>query len=284
MVYSKSAFAGSFVTSFVVLLLLVAYLVSTPAVLAALPLADVVGIGGLYLEADEFSGNNGEVYPVKGTSTGEPIEADTPVCQSRPMLAIDLQDATVNGFTARKDIELPHLSDRWLSIVIDQGTGSSIEANNLTFFVTQLQVDELLLRNVLIREAQPPATSSQPVDVTPENQNSATSQKWGPNSGEFYLKAGFNSPRDGLVARQDDANAAAEAWLHGLTAEQVTFKSGGLSGIEIDISFPTDNGLSDFYDPIGTSDDRLGYDEPSDNNLDQDRDEGYFDCLPVEAQ
>lgn len=286
MVYSRSAFATTLLVSFIVSVVVLGYVFATPAVLANLPLADVVGIGGLYFQADGFSGEVAEAYPVKGSSTGQPIDANTPVCQSRPMIAIDLQQANVDGFTARKDIKLPHLSDRWMSIEISQGSGSSINGEEITFFVTQLFVDRLDLRNVLIREARPPVGSFEPAEEPPEDQTQVTNEKWGPGSGEFYLKAGFGPPvlnRDGLVASKVDEDYAAAAWLHGLTAREITFESGGLSAIELDISFPTDNGLENFYRPPD-GDNLFGYDEPTDNNFNSDRDEGYFDCLPVEDQ
>jgi hypothetical protein len=253
-------------------------LFSTQIVMAAFPLMDVVGVGGFYLEAEEFTGEEAEVYPVEGDKTGPtgPADPDTPVCENRPMMAIELNTAFVDGFVARKDLQLPHLEDRWMSIEISQPTGGQIDANRVTFFVTQLGVDDLTIRNVIIREAQDPNNPrAEPRFMNPSD---VSNQKFGPNSNEFYIEGGNSAQgKVGLSA------VGAEAWLHAVTAQSVEFSNTQGVGIEVDISFPTNTGVENFYEDNS----RLGYDEEFKGGgfgVDRDANDRYFDCLPVEAQ
>ena len=128
--YGKLRFAASFVSSTVIVVAFILFVLSTQIAMAALPLMVVVGIGGLYLSANSFSGQDAIVYPVEGPGT--PVDADTPVCQSRPMLAIELQTAKVDGFQARKDVQLPHLKDRWVSIEKSLPSGGEINGDQIT--------------------------------------------------------------------------------------------------------------------------------------------------------
>jgi hypothetical protein len=208
--YRKLHFAVSAIVSVTVVSVLIFTLMSTQLAMAALPLTDVVGIGGLYLNADSFTGKNAQVYPVKGTGIdgpSEPVDADTPVCKQRPMLAITLNDANVQGFEVRKDLKLPHLAERWMTIELDQPFGS-IDANNITFYTTQLEVDTLTLRNVLIREGRPEEGGQDPA-IAPRNQDltEITNKKWGPYSGEFYLEGGNTTENGPPGLNASDAQA-----------------------------------------------------------------------------
>jgi hypothetical protein len=276
-------------------LVLVVMLITSQLAVAALPLMDATGIGGIFLQASSFEGNDAKVYPVQGTGidTEEPIDADTPVCEQRPMIAIELGDAFIEGFNARKDIQLPHLQDRWMSIEISQPDTGQIDATpdgNITLYTTQLQADELIIRNVLIREGQPGEFASQDATVAPRNQNlldpntfpdNPTDDKFGPYSGEFYIEAGdtVNPDDPGIVANDDafdDDNFAVAAWIHGITARKVSFiNPSGPGGISLDVSFPTDASVESYYNgKLGFSGDETGS-KARDN---------YFDCVPVEVQ
>ena len=230
--YARLRFAVSMAASLTVVVSLIVMLLSTQIAMAALPLADVVGVGGLYLSADSFQGGGAEVYPVRGqdVGSGSGVDADTPVCMQRPMLAIELDTAEVSGFQARKDVQLPHLQDRWMTIEISQPDSGKIYGDTITFYTTQLQVDQLDIRNIVIRESQPGQFASQDARVNPRDQNlgatdafgdtvNPTQDKFGPYSGEFYIEGGNAPNNPGLDAQ------GAEAWLHAVTGEGITFNT-----------------------------------------------------------
>lgn len=290
MAYNRLRLAVSLAFSAGILILVVTLITSQLAI-AALPLMDATGIGGIFLQADTFEGNDAKLYPVQGTGTDtdEPIDADTSVCEQRPMIAIELGDAFIEGFNARKDIQLPHLQDRWMTIEIFQPDTGQIDATpdgNITLYTTQLQADELIIRNILIREGQPGEFAGQDATVAPRNQNigsfdNPTDDKFGPYSGEFYIEAGdtVNPDDPGIVANDDPFdgnNFAVAAWIHGITARKVSFvdTSGG-GGIELDVSFPTTTSVESYYNG------KLGYSGDETGSKARDN---YFDCLPVEAQ
>ena len=281
--YGRLRFTLSFVISVATVSALILLVLSSQIAMAVLPLADVVGVGGLYLSADSFQGQGAEVYPVRGqdVGSGSGVDADTPVCLQRPMLAIELDTAEVTGFSARKDLQLPHLEDRWMTINISQTDSASgdgkIYGDQITFYTTQLQVGQLDIRNIVIRESQPGPGTTDTARVNPRNQNigannNPTTEKFGPYSGEFYIEGGNAPNKPGLNA------TGAEAWLHAVTGQGITFNTtlSSLSGIDLDVSFPTNSEVQSYYN------DKLGY--TGDESASQYNRDNYFDCVPVEVQ
>lgn len=225
--------------------LLVLFLVLTSQV--AMALLPVVGVGGVYAEIDYFEGNDGTMYP-NIDEAGSPA-TDTPACEALPMLVIQLQDGVVERFDIRKDIRLPHLEDRWMSLRIEQPFGASISLDEISFYTTQLAADSLLVRNINVQE-------------------SNTGGKWGPDSGEFVLEGGQDtgSTTPGLEAEN------VEVWLHAVTGQGITFESTSSfnPAINVELEYPTTSQLQNYYDG------RLGYNDPT---FGMDR-EDYFGCTP----
>ena len=231
----------------------------------AVALMPVLGIGGFYVEADSFEGEGGVVYPEK-TDFASPVATDTPSCEERPMIVIELDEANVDRFDIRKDIELPHLTNRWMSIRIEQPFGSTISGDQLSLYTTQLQANDFTIRNIIMREAGP---------------NGNSNDKWGPESGEFYLEGG-----DGVTNPAQNPGIEAsgvEAWIHGVTGQQITFESAysSYSAINVELEYPTETELESWYE----DDDRLGYGDPPDTNPDafgyqRTHRDNYFDCVP----
>lgn len=246
MEYSYSRLAASLVSSIVVVILLLTLVLSSQVAVALLP---VLGVGGIYGEIESFDGNDGTVYPEYTDGIGSPVATDTESCEQIPMLVIELEDGTVENFDIRKDIELPHLTDRWMSIRIEQEDTGQIQLDSLQIYTTQLAADSLLIRNIELEE-------------------SNFGGKFGPNSGEFVLEGGQDT---GALTPGIEASGV-EAWAHAVTGDGITIEdtAGGL-GIGIELEFPTTSQISDFYD------NRLGYDgAPVDNR------EDYFGCTPTE--
>lgn len=247
--HSRRRLSATFLLSVVAVSLLIFLILSSHVAMALMP---VVGIGGIYAEIDSFEGNDGYVYPeyTDGTSFFDPVGTDTPACEQIPMLVIELEDGEVNNFDIRKDIELPHLGDRWMSVRIEQGFGGQIELDSLSIYTTQLAADSLLVRNIQLEE-------------------SSTGGKFGPNSGEFTLEGGQDtgSFTPGLEAE------GVEAWIHATTGQGITFQdTTGVLGLEIELEYPTTSELESYYDG------RLGYDTWG---VVQNR-ESYMGCTPTE--
>jgi hypothetical protein len=282
--YKGSVFGLSLLGSVAAVALLIYLVLSSTIAMSLLP---VVGIGGLYGSADEFAGQKATVFPQHGgAATGSSQYTATPTCQNRPMLVIRLEDdVEIRGFQVRKDIELPFLRNRYFSININQPLGSAsddpafIEATQARLFITQLEIDELIARNAKITEGG--RTVAQEGPSTPDSEISQ--QKWGPNSGEFLLIAGQNNQADnpGPGGTPGLDATGANAWIHGVTADSVVFRTGDQeSTIEIDMQYLTESELEDFYDG------ELGYNLPSGQNPETgvtppsfERDD-YFDCVP----
>lgn len=245
--HSKRRLVAAVISSSVAVSLLVFLILSSHVAMALMP---VVGIGGVYGQIDSFEGNDGYVYPEYTDGSSFPVATDTPACEQIPMLVVELEDGEVNNFDIRKDIELPHLSDRWMSIRIEQGFGGSIELDSLQIYTTQLAADSLLVRNIQLEEQ-------------------GHGGKFGPNSGEFTLEGGqdTSSFTPGLEAD------GVEIWLHAVTGQGITFQDDtGVLGLDIDIEYPTTSELESYYDG------RLGYDTWG---VVQNR-EDYMGCTPDE--
>lgn len=244
--YSGRVLLSSLSLSGLALLLVVFLLLTSQVTMALMP---VVGIGGVYAEIDYFEGNDGTMYP-NIDEWGSPA-TDTPECEAIPMLVIELQDGVVERFDIRKDIELPHLDDRWMSLRIEQPFGASIDLDEISFYTTQLAADSLLVRNIRAEE-------------------SNFGGKWGSDSGEFVLEGGQDTAswEPGLEASN------VEVWLHAVTGQGITFESTSSfnPAINVELEYPTTSELESYYDG------RLGYNEPS---FGMDR-EDYFGCTPTE--
>jgi len=247
--YSPRKFATSLSAFAVLAALLVFFILSSQVGVAILP---VVGMGGVFLQADEFNGENGVVYPQYGQLSSEYPEktTDTANCKQRPMLAFQLDAASVNGYTIFKDIKLPYFDQRWMSVAIDQSDGS-LEAQNgqIKIFTTQLQAGTLELDNVEIAEQ-------------------SNGQVWGPNSGEFLLKG---DPQDS-VAGTDLRATDVKAWVHAITGQQINFRSP--SGITFDVQYNTTTEIQQRYENIGI----FG------GSTNRAKRENYFDCLPAQPE
>lgn len=249
--YSKGKTTTAFFLSTVILVGFVSFFVLSQVAVALLP---VLGIGGIMLNADSFDGENGTVYPQKGELAEHPDRVtDTVECEERPMIVFDLDRARVDSYQVFKDIKLPYFEDWWMTVVIDQPEGS-IEATSAQIFTTQIQIEELELINVEIREAGPDGEST---------------DKWGPESGEFLMRG---DPQGSTPAGEEDLFASgAVGWLHALTAEEVRFV-GGAEPVELELSFQDSDDIQERYEEIGLLD--VGGIERDD----------YFDCLPVQPE
>jgi hypothetical protein len=249
-------FGASLALSAVFLFGLIFLILSSTVVMGLLP---TLGIGGVYVEGETFFGNDGTVYPASNQYTDTPAET----CDERPMLAIELQDAIIQGFTFRKDVKLPFIPNRWMSISIVQpsaGTGDSavIDANTITLYTTQLEGQSLLIRNIDLREG-------------------ASNDKFGPNSGELLLEGGANV--EGSCQVGDTSGCGIEAtdingWVHAVTGDGVLFDSRSQdNAIEVDLSYPTTAEVRDYYE--GT----FSYNIPDSRGNSYDRNQ-YFSCVP----
>jgi len=240
--YSKGRFAGTFTFTTALVLTLLFLIFFGQVAMGVLP---VVGIGGVLLQADSFEGNNGLVFPQYGQSAPPSHGVtDTSNCQRRPMLVFQLDGATVNGYKVFKDIQLPYLSDQWMTIKVDQPT-NSIQGNQIRIYTTQLAAGTLELDNVEISEG--------------ESQN-----KWGPNSGEFLLKGDPNQNVGPTDLRAMDITT----WVHAITGQSVTFTGSASDPVEIDIQFNTTSELDTRYSSEGVL-------NPTETSR-----ENYMDCLP----
>lgn len=247
MSHRKRLFTVSFAAASVLLLALIALVLLSQVAVALLP---VLGIGGVMLDADDFNGEEGAMYPQKGQLADHHDRVtDTAACEERPMLVLDLKTARINGYRVFKDIELPFYDDWWMTIHIDQPTGT-IEAEAAKIYVTQLQVDEFVLDNVEVRTAGPDGTST---------------DKWGSESGEFIMRG---DPQGDTPEGEEDLFAeGATAWLHALTGEQVTFVAGD-EPVELGLTFQDSDDIQERYDDMGLLE------------IEDKHREDYFDCLP----
>ena len=283
MTFSKKRFGLSITLSIAVTVFLLYLVISAGFVMGLLP---VVGIGGVYAEGESFSGNVGTIYPEYDDSqsiNNEPI-TDTPAsqCEVRPMVVFQLENARVEGIEFRKDLQLPFLTNRWMSLRLIQPSSSTgqpafLSGDQVRLYITQLKADELIIRNIDLREAGPGGVS-------------ASGPKWGPQSGELYIEGGDTNGTvlpdgtdgdvaDGLVAQD------LEVWVHGLEGQSIGFNPGDQStAIVAELEFPTDGEVANYYNK------RLGFDLPEYPNQENpefpaqstDRDE-YFTCNPIES-
>lgn len=250
MKYSKLRFTGVFSTATVATVALIFLVVSSQVAVAVLP---VVGIGGLLLTADEFTGQDATVYPEKGQLENAPDSVtDTVACEERPMLVFDLQGASAQNFALYKDIQVPYFTDQWATIKIVETNGGSLDANNVQIYTTQLEASSLNITNIRLAEAGP-------------NPNVRSTEKFGPNSGEFILQGDPESTAtqgDNLVSKD------IKTWVHAITGQSVVIQgdTGGLVNIELD--YVTTADIQNRYDNIGM-------DTAEISNR-----ENYFDCLP----
>lgn len=257
MTYSKPRFGKSFFLSVVTVSVVVALVLTSQISMALMP---VLGVGGLYVQADVLGGNDGTIYPEHGGITGDP-HTTTPGCDShRPMIVFELGDAIVDGFEIRKDLRVPHL-DRYMSITIDEPDGFLV-GDTLSVYLTQLEADYLELVNIELYEGGPDGTGGSP---------------WGEESSVFRMEGGFNTDDNtfGVVA------VDAEFWAHAMTGEQIAFVADEGSTINVELEYLTSSELNDYYY------DRLGYNLPEYPDYQNpqhpaqvtDRDE-YFTCNP----
>lgn len=242
MSYSKDRFTATFALTVLGTAALIFLILSSQIAVAALP---VVGMGGILLSADDFQGNNGKVYPQYGQTQGPSHGiTDTARCKQRPMLVFELDQASVNGYQIYKDVQIPYFEDRWLSVTVDQPSNSISSPETIKIYTTQLTADQLSLINVQMREG-------------------TSSNKWGPNSGEFILEG---DPGNNVNPDLFATNVV--TWVHALTGQQVTLEGTAANPVEIDIQYNTTADLRSRYNNLGILD------------TSQVRRPNYFDCLP----
>lgn len=286
MVLSSRRFAASFGGSAVLTAVLVVVVIDAGMVFALMP---TVGIGGLYADGQSFEGNVGKIYPVYQTggsgAPGDPI-TDTPAsgCDTRPMVVFALEDARVSGVSFRKDVEMPFLANRFMSLNVTQPAGAGgqpafFNASEIKIYTTQLRATQLIIRNIDMREAGPGGVSGDPGDP-----------KWGETSGELYVEGGNTTGTvmpDGTPGAQVPGLEAIdlEMWIHGLEGRQIGFFPGDqVAAVDIELDYVTEAELDRYYDG------RLGHDLPEYPNQenpeypgqDTDRD-NYYSCDPVDA-
>lgn len=231
---------------------LIFLILSSQVAMATFP---VVGIGGLFLTADTFDGEDAIVYPEKGTiDESRGVVTDTMACQERPMLVFDLQGAEATNYALYKDIRVPYFQDEWVTIQIVEENGGVIDASNIQLYTTQLEADTLDVDNIRLAEGGPGAGRSD--------------EKFGPNSGEFILQG------DPLGQTPDGDNnlrtTNVKAWLHAILGQQLVLQGGADGFVDIELRYLTTSDIQNRYDSIGIDSlDRQGRSR-----------EGYFDCLP----
>jgi hypothetical protein len=279
--YSTSRFSSVAALSGVVVFSVLYLVLSSQVAMALMP---VLGTGGLYAEAEFLEADQGTIYPEyedDNSDYNQLIGTTTPECGGStggiPMIVVELDgEARATGFFFRKDVQIPFIQEQFMSLKIGEENPVALSGNQLKLFTSQLGGDSLLLRNVRVNEGGPGGGST---------------EKWGANSGEFYLEGGqgTDSTVPGLKARN------ISAWLHGATGQQITLEAEGGS-VNIDLSFPKRTEVFNFY-----ADNRFGYtleDQNPDLSLRDYTDDrvergiegggaGYFPCdpsqLPVEA-
>lgn len=239
-------------SAFVVLVL------SSQLAMAILP---VLGIGGFYIEADYFYGQDGgTIYPQKGSvdSTPDHGVTDTFECQERPMLVFELDDARIYGFTMYVDIELP-FQDRWMSIQLEQPSAADfrdsafIQGDNIKIYSTQFAADYLSLKNVVMTEDG---------DYT----------DFGPTNDQFIMKA---DPSDQTGSQEAIYSENLKMWLHAVTGSNIVFDKGAQTqSLSFELTYPTTDELDARY---GNVVDYTGSEAAPDS---PDSREDYFDCLP----
>lgn len=262
----KKRFFATFGAATVALIVMLYLVLSATLVVGQLP---VLGVGGVFLVADDFAGSNALVYPVEGDIEGTEAFADSTACERRPMLALQLDQAEVNGFEIYKDIEIPFYQDRWMSIQIVEPAGA-IEAQEATIFVTQLALDNISIDNVEVTEGGAFDSNGNYIDVDNRGPSDRSTDIFGPNSGEFLLLGDPTGDATGL----DLQAFGAKAWLHALTGSDARFiadTSDPSALIDIQIDYVNTTDIQNRYDNKGI--------DPRDANA-YDR-EGYFDCLPA---
>ena len=276
--YSGRRFSASAVVSALSLVGLLYLVFSATIAMALMP---VVGTGGIYVQADSLQADQGVVYPEyepDSTDYTQIIGTTTPECQNGvPMFVVELDgDARATGFFFRKDVQLPFIENRWMSIIVGDENNVNqrvaLSGENLKLFTTQFAGDSLLLRNVDLQEGA-----------------FGTGNKWGPESDEFILRGGIDTSE--TVPGVEGSGVS--AWLHGATGDRVTLEPQATGGtISIDIKYPNTTEIGQYYvdnerfgygladenpefDNVGTGDERVQRGIQAGNS-------GYFPCLPGE--
>ena len=189
------------------------------------------------------------------------------------MLVVELNgEARALGFFFRKDVQIPFIQERFMSIKIGEANPVALSGDNIKLFTSQLGGDSLLLRNARVNEGGPGGGST---------------EKWGANSGEFYLEGGQGTDPTvpGIKAQ------SVSAWLHGATGQQITLEGEG-GPVNINVTFPTRTQLFNYY-----ADNKFGYDledqnpdyslnDYTDNRVERGLEGGgggYFPCDPSQV-
>lgn len=283
MSYSRLRFGGAMGASTAVTVVMLYLIASSVVSAATLP---IVGIGGFFITAETLTGENSVIYPQMGSPTNSSIATESVACEQRPMLAINVNQGVITNYRIFKDIELPFVSNRWMSIVVDETDGGQlVSSREITIFNTQLEADWLNITNVELTEGGMPyagvddASDVDDIDraadyVSPDadtginparDANDASNEIWGPNSGEFLM---ITDPRDD-TNNVDTVAKGVRAWVHGIAGEDVRFIAGG-AATTIELRYVTDADLQNRYASLGVDTrDPAGYDR---------RD--YFDCVP----
>jgi hypothetical protein len=247
----------------------------------AVSLLPVLGIGGFFIDIRFFQGNNGLIYPEKqpeGLGT-TPLHGDTDTseCESVPMLVFQLDQAKVYGYSIFKDIELP-FSNRWMTINIRQPADPSdnfeslvdnpedevlpsevesafLDASQIKFYTSQFAADSLELVNAEIAEGE-----------------AVNSRDWGPQSNELRFIGDPTGDAEPIDIRANNITL----WAHAATGQTIVLnKNNQRTPIEFDVSYPTEQDISDRYDR------RALIDSPDANSEQSTYDrENYMTCLP----
>jgi hypothetical protein len=254
----KSRFVATFSSALVVTLFML-YLIGTSQI--AMGVLPATGIGGVFLRVDTFEGEGAVAYPERGDIQGlDGGVTNSPGCKSMPTLAIRLTDsedgqheefpASLQGYEIYKDVKIPFFDEQWLSVEINEPT--SIRGEQITIYTTQLYADTLNIKNIALSEG-------------------ASNNKFGPQSGEFRLKA----DPEGTVNESDGPALTAtgvKGWVHAIVGEQIVFEGNTSEPIEINTSFRSTAEIQTRYDNIGILGNNRGGADASRTN--------YFDCLP----
>lgn len=230
-------FVGALTLS-VVLLVAMMMLVLSAQVAVAGHLLPALGIGGTYNKVETLRAEYQGVYPQYNSPY-----TNTPTCDDRPMLVFNLSSATLQGYEIRKDIKVPFLTDRWLTVrsqhFTQGGVTPEIRADKLKVFTTQAQLGFMSLNDVELSEA------------TQTGRN----VKFGPDSTWFSLTAG-KDVSGGVYAEN------ITMWVQAMVANRLVFdRNGHPDPVALNMSLSTTDELQTFYS------DKVGYAFPPGNNV-----------------